>query len=109
MDRTFRSSIGIFLLICVAGSAQNRPPIVETLGIPANPQTGSTIQYGNGQWEVVKHIRAIFDPGAVPSTVVLLRSLRPTSTDGGGAPISAAELVILQDGEVVYDYVRDGV
>jgi hypothetical protein len=60
-------------------------------------------------WKLIKQLRVTFDAGEVPSDVTLLKSSRSTGTGGVGQPLSDVELLIVQGGKIIYDYVKEGV
>lgn len=105
----YPAKIGLFLLICATGWAQkeSRPPSKEPSGVTSEAlRTGSIIPHGQRQWKLIKQVKGSFGP---LSNILLLESLKPTSTGGAGQPLSDVELLILQDGTILYDYVKEGV
>jgi hypothetical protein len=89
------------LLICATALAQNLAPEIGNLD--------STLRYDDNQWRVVKQLTATFDTALGPSKLLLLESLQPTSTGGAGQPVNDVDLLIIQGGRIVYDYVKQRV
>jgi hypothetical protein len=101
-----RNGVGLFVMICAAGWAQKG----DAPGIFAEDlRAGSTVEYDQMQWKVIKQTKATFDASLGPDTVVLLQSAEPTSTGGTNQPLNSVELLILRGETVVYDYVKKGV
>ena len=101
----FRAHVCIVVLICVAGWAQKgNGPVGGTEPLPQFGNIGSTLQYHHREWEVIKRTKATFDAASGPSELALLRSLKPTGASGAGQPLSDVELLILQNGKVIYDH-----
>lgn len=104
-----RADRRLVVLICAtAWAQQGSSPVGSTEPAPQFGNTGSTLQYHRRAWTVVKRIKATFDAAAAPSELALLRSLKPTDTSGAGQPLSDVDLLILQSGRIIYDYLRDG-
>jgi len=106
------ASFGLTFLICAAGWVQkgDRSPNKEASGIAAEAlYAGSIIRYGGSQWKLIRQAKATFNPLPDPSDILLLESVKPTSSGGAGQPLSDIELLILYGGTVLYDYVKDEV
>ncbi len=75
--------------------------------VPQFGNNGSTVRYGERQWKIIKQMRATFDTNAGFSNVVLLESLEPTGMGGAGQPLNDVELLIVQGGRAIYDFVEE--
>ena len=86
------------VLFCAAGCAQNQAPEIGN--------TGSILHYQDNQWRVVNQLTTTFDAAVGSSKLILLESLEPTSTGGAGQPLNDVNLLIIQNGRIIYDYVK---
>ena len=99
----------IVVAICAtAWAQQGTSPVGAKESAPQFGNTGSTLQYQHREWRVMKRARATFDVAESLSEVALLRSLEPTGISGAGQPLSDVDLLIVRNGRVNYDYIRDG-
>jgi hypothetical protein len=99
----------IVVLICAtAWAQQGSSPVGATEPVPQFGNPGSTLQYHHREWRVIKRTKATFDAAAGPSELALLRSLKATGASGAGQPLSDVDLLILQSGRIIYDYLGDG-
>ena len=75
----------------------------------ATQDARSNVRYDWSSWTIVKQKTANFRAGSRPSAnVILLKSVNKTGDGGGGQPLNDVNLVIVQGGQLVYEYVKRG-
>ncbi len=75
-------------------------PVPQTL-----PSSGPP--YDTTKWTLVKRAEANLGM-AGPMQVLLLKSSAPTDEGGAGQPLSDIQFLIVRNGQVRYDYIKDG-
>jgi hypothetical protein len=68
----------------------------------------SSVRYDWSSWTIVKQKTANFRAASGPANVILLKSVNTTGDGGGGQPLNDVNLIIIQGGQLVYEYGKRG-
>ena len=79
---------------------------IGATGFAQSSEPSTTTPFDNSRWRLLKQSKATFDPRAGAAEILLLESTSPTGTDGIGNPMHDVNVLILQQGKMIYDYTK---